>query len=619
MKWRTGTDPLDPESAPRLRLGYWRFDTPDWVGDQGQVPLHASSNLQFVTDGWITNAVGVIGAGPARLGYREVEANGNSNFNCRNGSVRFHFKPNWSYQAGPDDGRLLDVGASDSTNGWWALMVTNHGTAIAFTGQSNGIGATYLSAAFDQWFWDSNAWYEVQLTYSPQGSSLYMASSLPGGGAYPLLAYGSGVLYYPNRVERILTGFNLGSDNEGSHLAEGMIDELETFNYPLDSQVGPLPAGTEALPTGAILAMPGQRASWHSAWPCDLVLSPDGATVYVKDTGQLRVLDVMNWSNGLANVSYPANAGSIYGIAVSQDGAHIYVTGKVNELYDGTLGTNDGSISVSFDRTISLPDESEPCGIALSTNGTTAYVCLSGANALAVVDLVGGAVTRQINVGVAPYAVALSPDENTAYVSNYGGRVPGPNDLQAYTWGQSNVLVNSNGIPNSGTVSIVDLIANSEQEIPTGLHPTSLALSPGGATLYVANANSDTVTVIDTALATNTASISVRPGAGLSYNGSAPNALALSPDGDRLYAAIGGNNAIAVINTANNQVLGFIPTDWYPGALAVNTANLYVANVKGLGLRVERRSSRIRSITWRGQRTRYRFLRPNNWQTTRHR
>jgi len=581
-----GTNPLDPDSAPRLRLGFWSFDAPDGAGDQGQMPLYASSNFQFVADGWMTNALDAGGVNPARLAYSEVETNGNSNLNCRNGSIRFHFKPNWRYGNGPNDGRLIDVGASDSNDGWWALLITNHGTTITFAGQSNGMSATYLSAPLGQpSFWNSNVWYYVELSYSPEASSLYMASSMPDGGAYPLLAYGSGVLYYPTRAERTLTGFNIGSDKDGNHAANGLIDELETFNYPLDFQAGPLPGGAEAVPSGAILDMPGQRIAWDSGWACDLALSPDGATLYIKDINRLRVLDAVNWSNAMPSVLYPADPASMYGIAVSRDGAHVYVTGLENELYDGTFATNSGSVSLAFNRTINLPNASEPSGIALSTNGATAYVCLSGANALAVVDLVGGSVTGLIDVGVAPYAVALSPDEHRAYVSDYGGRVPGLGDAQAYAWGRSNVLVDSNGIPNSGAVSIVDLVENTEQEIPTGLHPTGLALSPGGATLYVANANSDTVTVIDTALASTIATISVRPAADLSYNGSAPNALALSPEGATLYVALGGNNAIAVINTADYQVLGFIPTDWYPGALAADSANLYVVNVRGLGLR----------------------------------
>ncbi len=54
--------------------------------------------------------------------------------------------------------------------------------------------------------------------------------------------------------------------------------------------------------------------------------------------------------------------------------------------------------------------------------------------------------------------------------------------------------------------------------------------------------------------------------------GSTPDALALSPDGKRLYVANADNNDVAVIDTSNpkeSRVLGFIPTGWYPSALAI--------------------------------------------------
>ena len=48
-------------------------------------------------------------------------------------------------------------------------------------------------------------------------------------------------------------------------------------------------------------------------------------------------------------------------------------------------------------------------------------------------------------------------------------------------------------------------------QVPTGLHPSALALSRDGNSLYVANANSDTVTVIDTQAKAVKETILVRP------------------------------------------------------------------------------------------------------------
>jgi YVTN family beta-propeller protein len=138
----------------------------------------------------------------------------------------------------------------------------------------------------------------------------------------------------------------------------------------------------------------------------------------------------------------------------------------------------------------------------------------------------------------------------------------------------------------------VDLTQNLEMaEVPTGLHPNAQALSRDGTTLYVANANSDTVTVINTQARTVQETISMRPNSTLPF-GSASDGLALSPDGTTLYVANAGNNAIGIVQLANSQhtnsvVQGFVPTDWYPGAVLADATNLYVVNVKGIGSQYE--------------------------------
>ena len=64
--------------------------------------------------------------------------------------------------------------------------------------------------------------------------------------------------------------------------------------------------------------------------------------------------------------------------------------------------------------------------------------------------------------------------------------------------------------------------------------------------------------------------------------GAMPNGLAVSPDGKRLYVALGGENAVAVLDLVHRKRIGFIPTAWNPtdvditrdGAkLAITTAN----------------------------------------------
>jgi YVTN family beta-propeller protein len=106
--------------------------------------------------------------------------------------------------------------------------------------------------------------------------------------------------------------------------------------------------------------------------------------------------------------------------------------------------------------------------------------------------------------------------------------------------------------------------------------------------LFVANANSDTVSILDTKSDRVIETIDIRPDTQLPF-GSVCNALALSRDEHTLFCANGGNNAVAVVSLGRgndpNRVIGFIPTGWFPGALACDGQTLFIANVKGEGSR----------------------------------
>ena len=74
---------------------------------------------------------------------------------------------------------------------------------------------------------------------------------------------------------------------------------------------------------------------------------------------------------------------------------------------------------------------------------------------------------------------------------------------------------------------------------------------------------------------------------GQTYFGAMPDAVAVSEDGKRLFAANTGSDAIAVFDLRGRQPqtkpLGWVPTEWYPTALAVKGNKLYVATAKGQG------------------------------------
>ena len=119
-----------------------------------------------------------------------------------------------------------------------------------------------------------------------------------------------------------------------------------------------------------------------------------------------------------------------------------------------------------------------------------------------------------------------------------------------------------------------------------GLHASGLARSPNGRYVVVANAGSDTLSVIDTRSDTVVQTIWAKPSPADLF-GASPNALAFDPSGDTLYVANGTQNAVAVFRFRRDEakLQGLIPVGWFPGALAYDKTHrqLIVANIKGVG------------------------------------
>ena len=134
--------------------------------------------------------------------------------------------------------------------------------------------------------------------------------------------------------------------------------------------------------------------------------------------------------------------------------------------------------------------------------------------------------------------------------------------------------------------------------VAPGTHPCALEFSPDGKTLYVALANRDAVAAVNVGAGEFTVKgyFDTRL-PGQSYFGAEPEALAVSADGSRLYVANAITDAVAVIDTAKltsrtarkgmTEPIGFVPTEWMPMSMAfiasASGGKLYVATAKGKG------------------------------------
>src|SRR5262245_47787050 len=123
--------------------------------------------------------------------------------------------------------------------------------------------------------------------------------------------------------------------------------------------------------------------------------------------------------------------------------------------------------------------------------------------------------------------------------------------------------------------------------IYSGSHPNSVVASADA--IYVANGNNDTISVLDprTFAERGRIGLSLLHGQDRALKGVQPVGLALSPDGQFLYVAEAGINAVGVIRVDGKQgrLIGHIPAGWWPSSVQVSAdgRTLYVANARGRG------------------------------------
>lgn len=334
--------------------------------------------------------------------------------------------------------------------------------------------------------------------------------------------------------------------------------------------------GSYLIPTGQHLTPAGVHVEVNDR-PLGLALSPDGKRLAVVTGSNFakRALHVIDAET--ARVTATVGLGNAFvGVAFAEDGNALWVGGgasdEVKKFRVGEAGLEEPAV-------VKLAGAA-PSGLCVSGDGRTVWVALNLKHAVAAIDVGTNKVT-EVAVGMHPYTVACGAGK--VYVSNWAGRRARAGDVTDELF--SIVVDPRTGIPNTGTVSVIEGgVVN--REIEVGLHPSGMALSADGGRLYVANANSDTVSVIDTAKDAVVESIHVAPGVKAPL-GSSPNALAVSADGKTLYVANGANNAVAVVDVGARpaRVKGFVPTGWYPAAVAATADGkaLWVASGYGFG------------------------------------
>ncbi len=345
----------------------------------------------------------------------------------------------------------------------------------------------------------------------------------------------------------VVTGTVIGDDADGDTLTYSGSTTTATGAVTVDAR------------TGDFIYVPTAAARHEAATDTFVVTVSDGygGSAAVSVTVGLDGTNTI--PTGMAAVGTPDAATAIVtgtitgtdpdGDSLTYSGSTITAKGGVVVRPDGTFTyTPNGSAShdaaAAYPVIATIAGLQSPVGIAISRDGSRAYVVDSYTSSLSVIDTATNTVTSTISGLSSPFGIALSTDETHAYVANVGG-----------------------------SVSLVDLATGTSTPAVTGLSSAfGVALSPDGTHLYVAGG--DSLAVVDTDTYEVTATVA---GLNLAYG------VAVSPDGNRVYVSELTGQQVSVIETRSNTVTSTITGFVYPVGLAVSAdgRRLYAANFYG--------------------------------------
>jgi YVTN family beta-propeller protein len=392
--------------------------------------------------------------------------------------------------------------------------------------------------------------------------------------------------------------------NKGYHISAGTYGSAyDAATLKVDNSSILLPYNRFIDPVGTVIRFGKTSLENHSL---DLALLPFNQQIAVEDRYGLAIIDIKT-NTLLFHLDYDSNPAyndfmSTYsGIKVLPEGntARIFwsATNPATRVSFVIEATWDGKTAVFKDpirfnpvapAPMALPND---LAIAKEEGETYLYVVLNGNNQLVKLRLRDKKIMWTTATGMAPFGIAMTTTK--AYVSNWAGPVPTDANRETAGIPYGKVYVDPRtGATAMGTVSVINLQSgNVEDEITVGLHPNAVISSKDEKFVYVANGNSDDVSVISTA--TNKVVETIPVGLNRTQNtliGASPNALLLDETRNSLYVANGMDNAVAVVQLGvksssskmdTTRIAGFIPTEAYPSGLAISGDHLLVANLEG--------------------------------------
>jgi DNA-binding beta-propeller fold protein YncE len=399
------------------------------------------------------------------------------------------------------------------------------------------------------------------------------------------------------------------------------IRNLAYFLFFLLSPVLPaqdVPKGLQ-LPNGMYLdEVPGSPRPINNL-PTAAAISPDGRYAVLLHSGygaytsgEKQSLSVLNLgTNELAD--FPderlgSNARQTYflGLAFSLDGKHLYASmASLTDPRGKKKGSTGNGIAVyGFESGRILPerflplaprtqipagkkrhadfkDVTYPAGLSVAQSGGTERLLIASnsSDEAILMNTSDGKIIYRFDLSTfkqipasLPYTTAMTSDGKRGFVSLWNASSVAELDLV------------------KGEVRRIIPLGKPEAPLAGGSHPTALLLNRDSSRLYIALTNRDEIAVLDANSGEIISYLSTKL-PGQKYGGSDPESLALSPDEKTLFSANAISDSVAVFDLdlakANAKediaAAGFIPTEWYPTAVAATGTNLLIATAKGKG------------------------------------
>ena len=315
-------------------------------------------------------------------------------------------------------------------------------------------------------------------------------------------------------------------------------------------------SGRVHLPNGWSLTPAGKSLPLGDL-PLNMAVSPSKKFMAVTNNGQsvqsIQLIDTKK-EMVINNSEIPK---SWYGLKFSNNGKLLYASGgNDNRILQYAVKNNKLVLQDSILLGGKWPVKISPAGIEIDDTRQLLYVVTKEDNSLYIADLKTKTVSNKIALGGEGYACLLSNDKKELYIS---------------CWGCDKVLIFD--------TQQKKFIA----EITVGDNPNELCLTKNDKYLFVANANDNSVSVINVKERNviETLNAAMYPNA---PGGSTSNGLALSGNEKILYIANADNNCLAVFDVSdpgNSKSKGFIPVGWYPTNVKVIGKKIFVTNGKG--------------------------------------